>query len=597
MPICAFPSCTSTSIPLSELLPSPLTHTTFLVRQFGRKSYVAIRSRDPYYARVTGLFIRQPVNSISQPSNCIVRLEPSLSNPRHHLAIATSVPLTTSRRSFPPLMKSSFLAQRTAPASFVSVATRVSRSFRPALAPRRFLSIAASSSALQLQKLQKQPNALPSQLHVSQSQPLLQLARTRSYSCQCRHKRLSLNTKPASLASPPPSSPLSSPLSSSTASSYNPFLTNTMGKRDPSTASNYHVWRTSHTTTYLKIDFDAQTLHGTVQFDFKRGPETDAAELVTANEIILDSSYVDVTGVTIDDEAVPFEVKPRTGPLGAPLHISLPANVKDSVSVRLQVSTTDKCTALQWLTPAQTSNKKAPFMFSQAQAIHGRSIFPCQDTPDVKSTYSFRIASPYPVVASGLKTNAEAEAAAIKAASKYITLGADDTLYVYEQTVPMPSYLFALASGDIATASIGDRSLVATSPDQVDACQWELKEDMNKFLDVIEKLVFPYQWGEYNVLVLPPSFPYGGMENPVYTFATPTIISGDRQNVDVIAHELSHSWSGNLVTSGSWEHYWLNEGWTVYLERRIIAAVHGEAHFDFSAVLGWKALGKFVYSV
>lgn len=365
-----------------------------------------------------------------------------------------------------------------------------------------------------------------------------------------------------------------------------------MGKRDPSTASNYHVWRTSHTTAYLKIDFEAQTLHGTVQFDFKRGPETDPAELVTAGEIILDTSYVSVKAVTIDDKDVPFEIKPRSGPLGAPLHITLPADVKDkdAVSVRLQVSTTDECTALQWLTPAQTSNKKAPFMFSQAQAIHGRSIFPCQDTPDVKSTYSFRIASPYPVVASGLKPDAEIEASATKEAAKYVTLGANDKLYVYEQNVPMPSYLFALASGDIATASIGDRSLVATSPDQVDACQWELKEDMNKFLDVIEKLVFPYQWGEYNVLVLPPSFPYGGMENPVYTFATPTIISGDRQNVDVIAHELSHSWSGNLVTSGSWEHYWLNEGWTVYLERRIIAAVHGESHFDFSAVLGWKAL-------
>lgn len=168
-----------------------------------------------------------------------------------------------------------------------------------------------------------------------------------------------------------------------------------MGKRDPSTASNYHVWRTSHTTAYLKIDFEAQTLHGTVQFDFKRGPETDPAELVTAGEIILDTSYVSVKAVTIDDKDVPFEIKPRSGPLGAPLHITLPADVKDkdAVSVRLQVSTTDECTALQWLTPAQTSNKKAPFMFSQAQAIHGRSIFPCQDTPDVKSTYSFRIAS------------------------------------------------------------------------------------------------------------------------------------------------------------------------------------------------------------
>lgn len=365
-----------------------------------------------------------------------------------------------------------------------------------------------------------------------------------------------------------------------------------MGKRDPSTASNYDVWRTQHTTASLKIDFDAQVLRGHVVFDFARQPPAASQATTAAGEIILDTSFVDVRAVSIDGKAAPFEVKPRAGPLGAPLHITLPTDLATApaatvVRVRIDVSTTAECTALQWLTPAQTSNKKAPFMFSQAQAIHARSLFPCQDTPDVKSTYSFRIVSPHPVVASGLTVKG-AEAAG----DDLTLLTASDTLYVFEQKVPIPSYLFALASGDIATAPIGARSVVATSPDQVKACQWELEQDMPKYLDVIEKLVFPYQWGEYNVLVLPPSFPYGGMENPIFTFATPTIISGDRQNVDVIAHELSHSWSGNLVTSGSWEHYWLNEGWTMYLERRIVAAIHGDAYFDFSAVIGWKALGK-----
>ncbi|KAL1897347.1 Leucyl aminopeptidase yscIV [Sporothrix stenoceras] len=365
-----------------------------------------------------------------------------------------------------------------------------------------------------------------------------------------------------------------------------------MGKRDASTAANYNVWRNDHTTASLKIDFDAQVLRGHLVQDFSRQPNTDGED---ASEIILDTSFVDVKAVSVDGKAVPFEVKPRTGPLGEPLHIKLPAAaasaaVGTSVRVRIDVSTTAACTALQWLTPAQTSNKTAPFMFSQAQAIHARSLFPCQDTPDVKSTYSFRIASPHPVVASGL-TVTDATAQQVAEDDDILeSVGTKDTLYVFEQKVPIPSYLFALASGDIATASIGDRSIVATSPDQLKACQWELEQDMPKYLDVIEKLVFPYAWGEYNVLVLPPSFPYGGMENPIFTFATPTIISGDRQNVDVIAHELSHSWSGNLVTSGSWEHYWLNEGWTMYLERRIIAAIHGDAYFDFSAVIGWKAL-------
>jgi len=154
----------------------------------------------------------------------------------------------------------------------------------------------------------------------------------------------------------------------------------------------------------------------------------------------------------------------------------------------------------------------------------------------------------------------------------------------------MPSYLFAIASGDIATASIGPRSLVSTGPEELSDAKWELEKDTEKFIEVAEKLIFPYQWTQYNVLVLPPSFPYGGMENPIFTFATPTIISGDRENVDVIAHELSHSWSGNLVSNASWEHFWLNEGWTTYLERRLQAAVHGEPHRDFSAIIGWNAL-------
>jgi leukotriene-A4 hydrolase len=156
----------------------------------------------------------------------------------------------------------------------------------------------------------------------------------------------------------------------------------------------------------------------------------------------------------------------------------------------------------------------------------------------------------------------------------------------------MPSYLFAIASGDLACASIGPRSTVWTGPEELKDCQWEFEESTEAYLQAAEKIVYPYAWTTYNVLVLPPSFPYGGMENPVYTFATPTVVSGDRQNVDVIAHELSHSWSGNLVSNASWEHFWLNEGWTTYLERRLQAAFHGgnEKYRDFSAIIGWKAL-------
>ncbi|KAG8531520.1 uncharacterized protein KY384_003149 [Bacidia gigantensis] len=176
-----------------------------------------------------------------------------------------------------------------------------------------------------------------------------------------------------------------------------------------------------------------------------------------------------------------------------------------------------------------------------------------------------------------------------KAVSKERQSG-DNSLYSFRQDIPIPSYLFALASGDIAKASIGPRSTIATSPELLEAAKWEFEQDTENYIQSLERIVYQYQWSEYNLLVLPPSFPYGGMENPVYTYVTPTTVSGDRENVDVVAHELSHSFSGNLVTAATWADFWLNEGWTTYLERRLQAALFGEPHRDFSAIIGWKAL-------
>jgi len=355
--------------------------------------------------------------------------------------------------------------------------------------------------------------------------------------------------------------------------------------KDPNTLSNYHNFLTKHTSVDFEIDFEHKILSGAVALDLESLTDEEV------KEIVLDSSFLDISEVKVDGQTAKYEVGDRIEPYGAPLRITLSSSVPKGkiVSLVIALSTTDKCTALQWMTPAQTSNKKHPYMFSQCQAIHARSVFPCQDTPDVKSTFSFSLRSPLPVLASGLPTGASDYQPPKKD-------GEQGTLkYTFEQKVPINSYLFAVASGDLACASIGPRSTVWTGPEELLECQRELEGEIEPFMTAIESTVAPkYQWTQYNILILPPSFPYGGMENPVWTYATPSIISGDKQNIDVIAHELSHSWSGNLVSCASWEHFWLNEGWTTYLERRIQAALHGEPHRHFSAIIGWKALEESV---
>ena len=235
-----------------------------------------------------------------------------------------------------------------------------------------------------------------------------------------------------------------------------------------------------------------------------------------------------------------------------------------------------EATALQWLSPAQTLGKRHPYLFSQCQAIHARSIVPCQDSPRARVTYGAALTVP------------EGLTAVMSADSRGWRPGpAPGTrTFLFEMPQPIPPYLLALAVGDLASRDLSPRSRIWAEPGDLDAAAWEFAE-IESFIHKAEELFGPYEWDRYDMLVLPPSFPYGGMENPRLTFLTPTLMAGDRSLVAVVAHELAHSWTGNLVTNASAEDFWLNEGFTVWAERRILEAVYGAEH----AARGY-AIGK-----
>ena len=235
---------------------------------------------------------------------------------------------------------------------------------------------------------------------------------------------------------------------------------------------------------------------------------------------------------------------------------------RDVARVRIAYATAPQASGLQWLQPEQTAGKRAPFLFSQAQALHARSMAPLQDTPWIRATYTATLRVPDGLVA-------------VMAAEGDPANRRGQATFRFHMPQPIPSYLLALAVGDLEFRAIGPRTGVWAEPSKVEAAAREF-EDAETMLAQTEALYGPYRWGRYDVLMLPPSFPYGGMENPRLTFMTPTLIAGDKSLVSVLAHELAHSWSGNLVTNATWRDGWLNEGFTTYFERRIMEAVYGE---------------------
>ena len=321
-------------------------------------------------------------------------------------------------------------------------------------------------------------------------------------------------------------------------------------------------------------------LHLDVRVDFQQKKIIGKASLQIQNKAGMDKLYLDTNGLSISkvtlDDAVEssFTLGKAIASVGQALIVSIRPETK---VVHVEYSTNPEAAALQWLDPAQTEDKKHPFLFTQSQAILARSWIPCQDTPSVRMTYSAKVQVP-----PNLLAVMSAENPTNKNASG---------LYEFHMPQPIPSYLLALAVGDIAFRATGERTGVYAEPSVVEKAAWEFAETP-QMMDTVEQLYGPYRWGRYDLIVLPPSFPWGGMENPRLTFVTPTLLAGDRSLVATIAHELAHSWSGNLVTNATWNDFWLNEGFTNYLTHRIMEKVYGEEYARMLTVLQLQDLHR-----
>lgn len=319
-----------------------------------------------------------------------------------------------------------------------------------------------------------------------------------------------------------------------------------------------------HLSLDLLADFKLKKLSGTATYDI--------TIIDDADTIIFDTRNLDIHQVTVNGIKVDHTLGASSEWIGQALMIPVEFNSKQLV---ITYSTRPAADALQWLNPSQTAGKKHPYLFTQGQAILTRTWIPIQDSPGIRLTYDARITVPKELMAVMSASNPQAKT--------------NDGVYNFKMEQPIPAYLIALAIGDIQFKSLGARTGVYTESAMLNKAAYEFA-DMEKMVEVAESLYGPYQWDRYDVIVLPPSFPFGGMENPRLTFATPTILAGDRSLTSLIAHELAHSWSGNLVTNATWNDFWLNEGFTVYFERRIMEAIYDSTYRSMEASLGLQSL-------
>lgn len=346
------------------------------------------------------------------------------------------------------------------------------------------------------------------------------------------------------------------------------------GLTTPAQAEDVHSYArlnqvsTPHLDLELKIDFEARQLRGHATYTLLRHDDT--------NRVYLDTSELDIerAELLVDEQWQPtkFTLGDVHPSLGRELIVDI-GNLANKV--RIHYATSPAASGLQWLTPAQTAGKQHPFMFSQSQPIHARSWIPIQDTPALRLTYNATLTTPQGLLA---------------------VMSADNSLSeersgTYQFTMPqaIPPYLIAIAAGDLAIKSISDNVAVFAEQYILDDAAWEFA-DTPSMIEATEAMYGPYRWDRYDLLILPPSFPFGGMENPRLSFITPTVVSGDRSLINLIAHELAHSWSGNLVTNASWRDLWINEGFTSYVENRIMEALFGEERARMEFALGYQDL-------
>jgi len=337
-------------------------------------------------------------------------------------------------------------------------------------------------------------------------------------------------------------------------------------KPDPHSQSEPARIVVTHLALELTVDFAARTLAGTARLDLEKRDPSATAVVLDTEDLLIDSVVDCATKAKLG-----HVLAPERPVLGRALTIEIGA----SGCVEIAYRTAPAARALLWVEPSGTLGKQHPMLFTQSQAILARTWIPLQDSPGVRFTYDATIHVPKGQWA-------------LMSAENPQQLSPDGT-YRFRMPQPIPSYLMALAVGDFAFRPIGTRTGVYAEPALVDAAAKEFVE-VDQMMAAAEELYGPYRWGRYDMLVLPPSFPFGGMENPKLTFLTPTVIAGDRSLVDLIAHELAHSWSGNLVTNSTWNDFWLNEGFTTYVERRIMEKVRGPAYGEIQWTLAEKSL-------